>query len=366
MNILLIAPNEISVPPYQGYGGTERVVYDLALQFVDKNHTVDIICKEGSQLAHKGINAIYYPQKKELDFILKFLSHYNRRYDIIHLHIFEEDYVSKISDICSPVITSIHYYIDSERASRFDKIDSCYLTQSKSQARYYKKYIKKVEGILQGIRMEHIPFSDKVFKDIPEKDLSLDFHIKMKERGIEKYLLMLSKISRRKGQLTAIQLAKKHNLPIVLAGEPKDDHQNARETSINYFHGKIEPHFDEEQVLYFGNADENEKYELMKYAHAFLFPTGFEDDWWEEAFGRVVAESLATGTPVVAHKKGAMPEQIIDGQNGYLFSTFEEALEKLKRVDEISRTFCRDDAHQRLSSERFARECLEFYQTLSN
>lgn len=366
MTILFIAPDDLPLPPYQGYGGIERAIYDLALEFIQQGHTVDVICKEGSELAPDNINSIYYPAENNLDFILKCLQHHKRRYDIIHLHIFEEDYVREISNIATRLITSIHFYVDGKQAQKFGEFNSYYLAQSQTQADYYEQYLPNVVSILQGIRTDHIPFSDESFADVPESELALDFQKKMKQKGIERYLLLLSKISRRKGQLTAIKLAKILNMPLVLAGEPKDDHENAEEISINYFQEKIKPHFDDERIFYFGSADEIEKYELMKYARTFIFPTGYEDDWWQEAFGRVVAESLATGTPVVAHENGAMKEQIIDGKNGYLFNSFEEAIEGVKRVDEIDRFFCSDDARKRLGSERFAKECLNFYNTLIN
>lgn len=365
MTILFIAPDDLPLPPFKGCGGPERAIYDLALQFIQQGHTVDIICKEGSTLAPDNINSIYYPDENNLDFVLKCLRHHKRRYDIIHLHIFEEDFVREIANVASSLVTSINFYMDEKRARKFDEFESYYLTQSQTQAAYYEQYLSNVVGILQGIRTDHIPFPDRSFADVSESELSLYFQKVIKRKGIEQYLLMLSTISKYKGQLTAIKLAKKLNIPLVLAGEPKDDHADAQETSINYFNEKIKPHFDDELIFYFGRANEVEKYELMKYARTFLFPTGYEDNWWREAFGRVVAESLATGTPVVAYKNGAMEEQVIEGKNGYLFTSFEEAVEKVKRADEIDRFFCSDDARKRLGSERFAKECLNLYQTLT-
>ncbi len=365
MNILIIAPNEIAIPPYKGYGGTERVVYDLALQFAEKGHTVDIICEEGSKVNCRGVSLLPSPQAGELHFIRNYLSKHQQTYDIIHLHIFQFEYVKWISRLVSPLVTSIHYYIGEEKAAAFDALSSYYLVQSKAQERFYRSHLEQVKGILQGIRTEHIPFSSKTFKDVASDEITLEFQKDLKKENVHDYLLILSKISSRKGQLTAIKLAKDLNLPLVIAGEPKNDYQGAQKTSIEYFHNTIKPLIDNRKIFYFGNAGEYEKYELMKYARGFIFPTGFEDEW-QEAFGRVVAESLATGTPVVAHDNGAMSEQLTEGENGYLFRTYNEALEKLKKVDQISRTYCRDDAVHRLSSERFAKEYLEYYKRLTH
>lgn len=51
-------------------------------------------------------------------------------------------------------------------------------------------------------------------------------------------------------------------------------------------------------------------------SRVFLFPLR-----WEEPFGFTVVESMASGTPVVAYAKGAMPELVEDGKTGYLVNT---------------------------------------------
>lgn len=48
-----------------------------------------------------------------------------------------------------------------------------------------------------------------------------------------------------------------------------------------------------------------------------------------ESFGRVVLEAMATGLPVVCHRRGGYAEWILDGENGFLFDTQEEACDKL-------------------------------------
>ena len=47
-----------------------------------------------------------------------------------------------------------------------------------------------------------------------------------------------------------------------------------------------------------------------------------------EGFGLTVAEALWKGVPVVGRKVGGIPLQIIDGENGYLVDTVEQAAEK--------------------------------------
>ena len=66
-------------------------------------------------------------------------------------------------------------------------------------------------------------------------------------------------------------------------------------------------------VRYIGEVGEKEKQELLRNAHALLFPID-----WPEPFGLVMIEALATGTPVVVSRVGSAPEIVDDGVTGYL------------------------------------------------
>jgi glycosyltransferase involved in cell wall biosynthesis len=53
-----------------------------------------------------------------------------------------------------------------------------------------------------------------------------------------------------------------------------------------------------------------------------------------EAWGRVIAEAMAVGLPVVAERRGGYTEFIQDGSTGFLFDTTEEAVQIVKRLKE--------------------------------
>ncbi|MBI4989619.1 MAG: glycosyltransferase family 4 protein [Rhodocyclales bacterium] len=76
----------------------------------------------------------------------------------------------------------------------------------------------------------------------------------------------------------------------------------------------------------------------------FFYRTGT----WEEAFGRVMLEAMATGLPVVCHRRGGHTEWIRSGENGFLFDTQEEAFDLL--------TALRDDPDRRLHIGQAARQ----------
>jgi len=67
-----------------------------------------------------------------------------------------------------------------------------------------------------------------------------------------------------------------------------------------------------------------------------------------EAFGRVVMEAMASGLPVVVHRRGGPAEVVEDGETGLLFDTTAEATEQILRL--------RRDAELRARLGKAARE----------
>ena len=66
-------------------------------------------------------------------------------------------------------------------------------------------------------------------------------------------------------------------------------------------------------VRFLGPLDDLGKQELLARSAALLFPIG-----WEEPFGLVMIEAMACGTPVIAYARGAVPEIVQPGLNGFV------------------------------------------------
>lgn len=79
---------------------------------------------------------------------------------------------------------------------------------------------------------------------------------------------------------------------------------------------------------------------------------------------RPVIEALACGTPVVAFRKGSMPELIDDGKNGFLVNNVDEAIEAVKQVDNIDRQACRDKIEAQFTKERMCQKYIELYERI--
>jgi len=83
-------------------------------------------------------------------------------------------------------------------------------------------------------------------------------------------------------------------------------------------------------------------------AKALLYPIE-----WEEPFGLVVAEAMACGTPVIAYRRGSMPELIENGKTGFVIeSDIEKLVEAMKKVNEIDRPYVRKRTEEKFSKER--------------
>src|SRR5436190_1571252 len=117
------------------------------------------------------------------------------------------------------------------------------------------------------------------------------------------YLLFLGRMNREKGAHRAVAVATEAGLPLKLAGKMREPAEQ------EYFRQFIAPHLRDGEIEYLGEVTHGEKVELLRNARATLFPID-----WEEPFGLVMIESMACGTPVIATRRGAVPEVIEHGR----------------------------------------------------
>jgi glycosyltransferase involved in cell wall biosynthesis len=107
-----------------------------------------------------------------------------------------------------------------------------------------------------------------------------------------------------------------------------------------YFAREVAPLLGEE-IEYVGALDRVALWRLLGSARATLLPVR-----WNEPFGLVALESLATGTPVIAYARGGLREIVVDARSGYLVAPDEEDALALaaRRIDDLDRAACRADA----------------------
>ena len=139
------------------------------------------------------------------------------------------------------------------------------------------------------------------------------------------YLAFLGRISPEKRPDRAIAIAKRSGLPLKIAA--KVDAADAA-----YFREVIEPLLDHPLVEFVGEIGDGEKSAFLGNARALLFPID-----WPEPFGLVMIEAMACGTPVVAWRRGSVPEIVDHGETGFIVATEDEAVAALARLHLIDR-----------------------------
>jgi glycosyltransferase involved in cell wall biosynthesis len=164
-------------------------------------------------------------------------------------------------------------------------------------------------------------------------------------------LVFLGRLDRCKGAHHAIAAARRLNRRLIVAGNISPlAHEQA------YFEREIAPGIDGQLVTYVGPVDDEQKRQLLGGAAALLMPIE-----WEEPFPVVLPESMLCGTPVIAFRRGGVPEGIDEGRTGFLCDTLDEMCDRVGRLGEIDRALVRAEAERRFSDDAIATEYERLY-----
>jgi glycosyltransferase involved in cell wall biosynthesis len=211
----------------------------------------------------------------------------------------------------------------------------------------YKKYngTNYYVSISNSDRSPELKYIATVYNGINEKEFTF------RDRYGD-YLLFFGRIHPEKGTHDCIEIAKKAGMKLIISGLIQDE---------NYFREMIEPHINNEDIIYAGNSGPEKRDELLGGAYALLHPVYFE-----EPFGLSIVESYFCGTPVIAYKRGSMPELIIDGKTGSIVRDINEAVDALKNAKSLSRKDCRNHALSRFTRSKMADDYIEVYKQILN
>ena len=155
------------------------------------------------------------------------------------------------------------------------------------------------------------------------------------------YLAFIGRIAPEKGVADAIALARATGLPLRVGAKVYDQRER------DLFAEVVAPAIDEGVVEFLGEVGPRERDELFAGALATLMLGA-----WPEPFGLVAIESMATGTPVIARRAGALPEIIDHGRSGFLVDDLQEAVLAVERAGAVDRRRVRQSALGRFSVER--------------
>lgn len=333
LRIAMLAPISWRVPPRR-YGPWEWVVSLLTEGLISKGVDVTLFATGDSQTAGKlhWICPRPYSEDQNLDpkvwealHISETFEH-AREFDLIHNH-FDFLPLTYSGLVSTPVLTTIHGF------------------SSPKILPVYRQYNHRVHyvAISEADRRPELEYVATIHHGLPLNDYR--FH-----EGPGKYLLFLGRIHRDKGTSEAIQVARRVGLPLIIAGIVQDE---------EYFRTNVAPQIDGKTVRYLGTVSPKQKIELLGEAWALLHLINFD-----EPFGLTVVEAMACGTPVIANRRGALPELIRDGETGFLVDSLEEAVERVPRIDDIDRKKCRTWVEEHFTQGRMVEEYLQVYEEI--
>ena len=331
MRIAQIAPLWERVPPFR-YGGTELIVSLLTEELVQRGHEVTLFASGDSiTTAHlKSVHERALRLDEEIkepglyeQMNLAQIYHQAHHFDIIHSHV---GYAALpyCGFVKTPTVHTMHGIFTPDNEKIFRQFAwQPYISISEAQ-REPRLGLNYIHTVYNGIDLEVYPFQAE-----PDKPT---------------YLAFVGRLSPEKGPEEAIKIARATGLPLKMAGkvDPVD-----RE----YYHQKLKPLIDGEQIQYFGEVSHEEKAKLLGGATVTLFPIT-----WREPFGLVMIESMATGTPVVGMALGSVPEVIAHGKTGYICHTLEDMIQAVPEAMKLNRQTCRDYVLHRFSVKSMVNE----------
>lgn len=334
MRIAQIAPLQVSVPP-KAYGGTERVVANLAESLVRAGHDVTLFASGDSQTSARLVAPIRHalgfdPEIDAQAFQLAMLHdvyEHAHQFDIIHSHL---DYLTLpfAQWSATPTVITLHGRLDRLSHKRvFRTYPDVPLIAISGSQRSELSGVNWLATIHHSVDVQAFPFSATPGN----------------------YLVFVGRISPEKRPDIAIAVAKLAGIPLKIAAkvDPKDQ---------KYFEREIEPLLDDPLIEFLGTVDEQAKRLLMRDALALLSPID-----WPEPFGMVFIESLACGTPILTRPLGSAPELLRDGVTGFMRLTTEGLAAAALQIASVSRAGCRAYAEQRFGLGRMAQEYIAAY-----
>jgi glycosyltransferase involved in cell wall biosynthesis len=340
MRIAQVAPLYESVPP-QLYGGTERVVSYLTEELVRLGHEVTLFASGDSQTTAKLVpvcpRALWRDRScretlphhvRQMELVFRDVS----RFDVIHFH---SDYLHfpLLRRYSCANVTTLHGLLHvPDLAPLFEEYSDVPLVSISDDQRAPIPWANWQATVYHGL-----PRNLHTFRDRPGD-----------------YLAFLGRISPEKGLDRAITIARRAGMKLKVAAKiyPEDR---------SYYQQMIEPLFRDLRgnVEYIGEVGGRDKDDFLGNAYAVLFPID-----WAEPFGLVMIEAMACGTPVIAFRRGSVPEVMTDGVTGFVVDTVEESVAAVGRVAGLSRRTCRTVFEERFDAARMARDYLAVYRRL--
>jgi len=323
-------------------GGSQAFVAELACGLVDRGHDVDLYAASGSVVPgvrvidtgvdHRELAATLYRASgaavgglgiAERAFTRVYGMVRAARYDVVHNHAFDAPAIGLASSLSAPVVHTLHLPPDVAVAAAIREAvqrdqPPMVACVSESQASSWRRIVQVDVILPPHIATRKIHFSPSAGSGA----------------------MFAGRFSPEKGAADAIAIAQLAGVRIEVFGDSYD---------VDYARELIEPRRAEPGVAVHAGVSQTTLWAAMARAAVVLCPAK-----WEEPFGMVAAEAQACGVPVVAFRRGALHEVILDGTTGFLVEPddHQAAAEAVNRAPALSRSACREHAESHLDIRR--------------
>lgn len=385
LKVAIIAPPWLALP-VKGYGGIELVLEGL-ISALKKHDDIDIEVFANGEHKLKGVVTHSLFKKSQFEHIYE---PYFESYAIVRAHLeFAYNHIKKAGDFdiihdhtphigpafwsmasannpgLPPILHTFHGppFVGTDATNFGSVYNTIDIDQIEDFGSFYASCISNVmtgtapkniqprlvEAVHNGVDVDAFPFVEQK----------------------KNYFITMARFSPYKGQHIAVKAAAKLKKRLRMAGNVGDITNSRRlmfelanplspyrkDEQFVYYSDKILPYvLRNPRITYSGSLSGKAKLKFLSEAKALLFPIT-----WEEPFGMSVIEALACGTPVIAMKRGAMPEIIEHGVNGFLARNQEEFEKYMLRIDEIDPAVCRASVAEHFSTTAMAKNYAKQY-----
>jgi glycosyltransferase involved in cell wall biosynthesis len=331
MRVALLGPIAWRTPPVH-YGPWELITSLLAEGLTARGIDVTLFATLDSvtKATLDGVCPSGYEETPEIDgrvweaLHVAYALERSGDFDLVHNHI---DWLPlAFSAHCrAPLLTTVHGFSGSNILPAYRRARSHYVSISDADRSPDLDYVATV---YHGVDLEGLPF-DPAGGD---------------------GLVAFGRIHPDKGTHTAIEIARRAGRRLTLCGIVQDQ---------RYFAEQVEPHIDGDRVVYLGSVGPRDRAAILGGSAALLHPILFA-----EPFGLSVVESMICGTPVIAYRKGSMPEVVDEGLTGRLVDDVDQAVTAVAGIAGLDRAACRAQARTRFGADRMVEDYLAIYRKL--